>query len=135
MKQDDICWGLSDQEVLSPDPNTVLDDYVLPELEDPPQTPNEIIKVYEYTRMTPELSTKSVLYKIYEHLDDEYGRDGFETAPSETVTAKAQDLVSAILKEYVPWQCEKTGRYYKVDLQKYLSDVPDNMVLVDPLNS
>ena len=119
MNEQKIMWGIDDQEELSTEPEEVIesayDDCETAKLPD-------TVRVDEYRlvtvgqRITEDVGANTI--DLYKTLAEEYGHPEREPqTPSDTVKQKAEELTVAIIDDYIPYACERTGRYYEVNMQ------------------
>ena len=74
------------------------------------------IRVHQYKRLKAEIDTAVLLEDVLEQLDEEYGDpEAILTKPTQKMIDAARVFAAAILQEYRPWLCEKTGKVFEFD--------------------
>jgi hypothetical protein len=116
-------YGIGDQEQLNCDIQDCIQYYI--DECDPENLPEKIM-VHENAPDKASVNVDSMLERVYEWLDDDYGDpDGDSTVPPECVVEKAHDLADLILQHYHVWRCEPTGITFEVDVKKWIANDPD----------
>lgn len=118
MQQEKLLYGCEGDEHLTDCFNEcihkALDDFATDYL------PDNLI-VYEFRPMKASLDMEPFLQDMYETLDDNYGAEyGDASTIPDVVTAKANELRDLILSLYVPYQCERTGVSFRVNVDAYM---------------
>lgn len=73
----------------------------------------ETVELYGYARMKTdgiELDADSILERVLENLDDEYGDPDDRTTPTPAMKKAAKAFVAVIRDEYKVWSCEVVNR-------------------------
>jgi hypothetical protein len=66
---------------------------------------------------SPEHQAENALENLLINLDEEYGDpDDHWTEPTENMKKAALTFAKEVLKEYVPWACEPTGKEVVIDV-------------------
>src|SRR5690606_19353922 len=82
------------------------------------------LTVCEFAPMKPDPDSYNPLEHILEQLDDEFGDpdscDG--TAATEAMKQAEKVFIAAVLAEYTPWMCEKTGNEVTVDALEWVRE-------------
>lgn len=123
----DIFWGLEDQEHLT---CTDPDDVIRYLVEDIPRGENLAdyagVTVYEYKPVTVDRRLiEAHFHEVLTTLDENYGpdissNDPYE--PSDAVKDAYRAFVDALLKDYTPWRCEKTGKSETYNLLDWIRE-------------
>ena len=107
---DAIFWTCRDAEQLN---CTEIDEAVEEHLEmvtyqrDPADWP-ATVTARGFKRGVVTYDGETVLERMLEHLDEEYGDpDGDPTKPTDAMLKAAEVFVAAVLAEYEPWACEE----------------------------
>lgn len=110
-----ICYGLEDQERLDLEPEECVYSLMDGLLED--EKLEYPIRVYEYkpveiwAKNNIERYARDILEDLLIALDDDVGDPDRElTEPTEKMKQAALLLAKAIVEDYKPWVCEKTGK-------------------------
>ena len=104
-----------------------IEDVVEREVGDIPadQRPEELV-ICEYERAVPDPKklADGVLFGLFEELDERYGDpESYDSGPDGNICARlyaAESFVKTVLKDYVPWLCEPTGKRQTVKVKDYL---------------
>lgn len=85
------------------------------------EIPDEITLVGYSPMVIQEHYLSGVLDRAIEHLDDEFGNpDGSSFKPSDSLLAAERAFIRAIIEEYEPWACEKTGEKMVVNMREWV---------------
>lgn len=109
MKKTDILYGLRHQEEL----NDSVEDVVEYQLEGDTNSAEEIIEFRRVAVKDWGGMGGRVLERVLEELDEEYGDpNGDFPEPTKAMKEAADTFMKVVLDEYVPWNCEPTGRRF-----------------------
>lgn len=127
MSNDDILYGLEDAEQLDHDPEDIIEKLLDDCCEKAGESFDAIadriewpVKIYEYRRIKigdndAERIGRRALDNALDQLDEDYtDPEGNGTVATEKMKAAAITFGKAIIAEYVPWACERTGEVTEV---------------------
>jgi len=137
MGSDERMYGLADDERLEVEAEAVVE-RVLDDACDVPGEPFEAtaarvtwpIKVDVFRRMevsnTAEHLGEDALGRALEQLDEEYSDpDGDMTEPTDAMKAAALAFGKAVLADYKPWACERTGEVIEFTREQMAKEARD----------
>lgn len=116
-------YGLLDSETLQGSPDEVLEQWVIDSACDTFEEAASFVewpmRVYVYKPMNHWRSRNALaegyLERILEDLDEEFGDpEGDATEPTASMKRAALAFVDSVMKEYRPWNCEKTKEVVEI---------------------
>lgn len=114
--------GFDDEVLIHDDPEDAIQDY-FDDLSDYDlsEIPDELVVVGYAPMKITEIMIGDPLNRILEDLDSEYGDpNGNHMEPSERLLALEREFVKAIIEEYVPWACERTGEKVVINMREWV---------------
>lgn len=119
-----IYWSEGDDETLTHfNVHDAIEAYIDNIHPEPIESIGEIT-MYEYVPMTPTLPGYfSPLEQVLEVLDEEYGDpDGDNCKATDAMKQAEQTFLNAVLAEYRPWACERTGKSVTVNALEWVKE-------------
>lgn len=124
-----ILYGIGDQEILDDTIDECIEKYL-----DGYTGTDLVVEVKEYRRVAAVLDPQCFLDDTLERLDQEYSCGSeYYTDATQTMLSASTVFCEAIMREYVPWNCEPTGKVHKINALEWVKENAPEW-LSQPLN-
>ena len=116
--KDQILYGIGDQEILDDTIDECIEKYL-----DGYTGTDLVVEVKEYRRVAAVLDPQCFLDDTLERLDQEYSSGSeYYTDATQTMLSASTVFCEAIMREYVPWNCEPTGKVHKINALEWIKE-------------